>query len=342
MAKTLRQDLREAILAKLAKKQDPLAGFYADDLTREAILAVLVAGRHLLLEGPPGIGKTTVARIIASLLPPMESIADCRYNCHPQKPACPDCTGKKKLKKIKVPGVNRFIRIQGSPEMMPEDLMGDLDPVLAMRIGIQDPRAFTPGKIQKAHRKILFIDELNRVPQRTQNTLVQVLEEGITTIAGFDLSSEVDTLVVATENPEEYAGAERVSETLSDRFEQVRIGYPSFEDEVAILKQYGNTIEGVTASNDIIQLSVAVSNAARSMPDELERLPSVRASLSIYEQSQSLARLKNSKKVSKTHVEDAAKRVLEGRLAVSSESRYYEKQDVLIEKIVDQAKKIKN
>ena len=85
---------------------------------------------------------------------------------------------------------DRFVRIQGSPEMMPEDLMGDLDPVLAMKLGIQDPRAFTPGKIQKAHRKILFIDELNRVPQRTQNTLIQVLEEGSTTIAGFDVHTD--------------------------------------------------------------------------------------------------------------------------------------------------------
>ncbi|MBN2107296.1 MAG: AAA family ATPase [Deltaproteobacteria bacterium] len=339
MATTLREDLREAILQKLAKKQDPLEGFYCDEATRESILAILIAGRHLLLEGPPGTGKTTVARIIAALLPPMETVADCRYNCYPGNPCCPDCSSKKTHKKIKVPGSGRFIRIQGSPEMMPEDLMGDLDPVLAMKLGIQDPRAFTPGKIQKANRKILFIDELNRVPQRTQNTLVQVLEEGITTIAGFDLTSSVDTLVVSTENPEEYAGAERVSETLSDRFEQVRIGYPCPEDEAVILQRYGKRIEGVKSSDDIIRQSVAISTAARGMPDELERLPSVRATLSIFEQSQALARLKGVKSVGRADVETAARRVLEGRLAVSSESKYFEKQDLLIEKIIDQSKK---
>ena len=339
MSNSLRDELRKAILSSVTKKKDPLAGFYCDDATREAILAVLVAGRHLLLEGPPGTGKTTVARIIASMLPPMETLADCRYNCLPGSPDCPDCSGRKKLKKIRVPGEKRFVRIQGSPEMMPEDLMGDLDPVLAMRLGIQDARAFTPGKIQKSHRKILFIDEINRVPQRTQNTLVQVLEEGITTIAGFDLTSRVDTLVVATENPEEYAGVERVSETLSDRFEQIRIGYPSFEDEVEILKRYGKTIQGVEATDAVIRQSVSVSNAARSMPEEIERLPSVRSSLSIYEQAQSLARLKNRKKVKQDDVEQSARRVLRGRLVVSSESRYYEQQDLLIEKIIDEAKK---
>jgi len=108
---------------------------------------------------------------------------------------------------------------------------------------------------------------------------------------------------------------------------------------VEILKRYGKTIQGVEATDAVIRQSVSVSNAARSMPEEIERLPSVRSSLSIYEQAQSLARLKNRKKVKQDDVEQSARRVLRGRLVVSSESRYYEQQDLLIEKIIDEAKK---
>jgi len=331
----LYEEIRQSILSQLKGNADPLEGFYTDEQTREAILAVMLAGRHLLLEGTPGTGKTTLAKILASHLPTMKAVAGCRYNCSPLQPQCPDCLGDRTgPENVEVSGIDRFVRIQGSPELMPEDLLGDIDPVIAMQCGIRDPQAFTPGKIQTAHRKILFIDELNRVPERTQNTLIQVLEEGVTTIAGFDMHIAVDTIVIATQNPEEYAGADRVSETLGDRFERVRIGYPSTEQEVEILKRYARHFDGVGFDDRLVDEVVRISRATR-YNDDFSRHGSVRASLAIYEQAQAMAQLGGRAEVTGEDLAKAARTGLEGRVEVSPDSAYYENPDTLIKSIIN-------
>jgi magnesium chelatase subunit I len=330
----LREELSTSILTKLKEKDDPLAGFYATDDIKEAILAVAISGRHLLLEGPPGIGKTTLARILAGLLPPMQVIEGCRYNCDPESPQCPDCLSHRTGPgTVIIEGKRRFIRVQGSPELMPEDLLGDIDPVIAMQSGVRDPRAFTPGKIQKAHRKILFIDELNRVPERTQNTLIEVLEEKTTTIAGFDLNISVDTIVIATQNPEEYAGADRISETLGDRFERIRLGYPTLEQEIAILEQYAKHTASLQFDDQRLHDVVRISQATRTSR-HFSRPASVRASIATFEQAQAIAQLKGEPVVSTEDIEKAARISLESRTEVSPDSQYSETPGTLLDMVI--------
>ena len=150
------EGLTEALLGCIRRGEDPLSAIVGQEEAKERILASLLAGHHILIEGPPGIGKTTLAKHIASCLPPAEAIKDCLYYCDPKEPVCPLCKARvghgEELMTITVSGLRRFVRLQGSPDLTAEDLLGDIDPTQAFKYGPQDYRAFTPGKLLKGNR----------------------------------------------------------------------------------------------------------------------------------------------------------------------------------------------
>jgi len=282
----IREELAEVVAARGAG----LLGDWLGPLeVKQDVLAVLHAGRNLLLEGPVGSGKTMLAGAVAAGLPPIR-LAGCDFGCLPGELACPQCrSGVVRGSEHEVSGPERLVRVQGSPDLVAEDLAGDVDPVAALEYGALDVRALRPGRLLRAHRRICFVDELNRLSERLQNLLLELLEEGAMTIGGYDVRFPVDTVVVATMNPSEYVGVERLSEALADRFERVRLDYPSAEDEVRILRSRAAGRphrEDGEPPEEAAEAIVAFANSLRADPD-VQTPPSVRATLAAYDLARS-------------------------------------------------------
>jgi MoxR-like ATPase len=120
-----------------------------------------------------------------------------------------------------------FSRAQFTPDMLPSDLTG----TVALRGG---DLVFRPGPIF-AH--LLLADEINRTPPKTQAALLEAMAEGQVTVDGVSHRLPDPFVVAATQNPIEYEGTYPLPEAQLDRFlMKIQIGYPSAQDELALLR----------------------------------------------------------------------------------------------------------
>lgn len=267
------------------------------DNVKKQLKSAVISGRHVIIVGPPGIGKTTLAKNLTDLLPNVEKEED----------------GEKK--EVKPP----FVRIQGSPELTTEDLIGDIDPVKALEHGPMSIEAFTPGKIFKADKGILFFDEVNRCTEKLQNALLQVLEEGNVTVGSYDVDIPSDFILIGTMNPEESA-TEPLSDVFLDRFDIIYMDAPdrySYEEEI-VRKEGKNMAE---FPDDLLRRTIQYVRDLRQSED-LEKHPSVRASIGIYERSQSNALVDGREEVNADDVEDALVSVLSHRIRLKPSMKY--------------------
>ena len=320
----LSEQLRQIFL----KNKESLPDILGQDAAKKGIKSALLMNRHILIVGPPGIGKTTMAKNIAKLLPPIDVIEGCSYNCAPEMPACPSCRQQSKHKTRKLEGSSRFVRVQGSPDLTVEDLLGDIDPIKALKFGPLSIEAFTPGKIFRANNGVLFFDELNRCPEKLQNALLQVLEERKATIGSYDVDFDINFIFIGTMNPED-TSTERLSDVLLDRFDVIYMTYPeTIETEKKIIFAKGRKITGI--SDGLVSMIAYFVRLLRE-DENLEKKPSVRASIGLYERSQANALLAGRKNVQFDDIREAVISVLSHRIRLKPSVRYLQSIENYIE-----------
>jgi MoxR-like ATPase len=128
-----------------------------------------------------------------------------------------------------------FSRIQFTPDLMPSDILG------AETLDKDRNFHFIKGPI---FANIILADEINRTPPKTQSALLESMQEYSVTVAGKHFPLDRPFFVLATQNPIEQEGTYPLPEAQLDRFMMmIKLGYPSYEAEVDIIKKTTTTIQ---------------------------------------------------------------------------------------------------
>lgn len=262
------------------------SGVIGREIELKKILLAAYVGKHVLLEGAVGVGKTKLAKAVADFL-------------------------------------NRPVyRVDGDERYTENKLIGWFDPPILVSKGYVK-EAFIPGPLFLAmvNGGILFINELNRMPESTQNVLLPAMDEKTIIVPKIgEVKAKNGFVIIATQNPEEYVGTTRLSEALKDRFVWVKLDYQSKEEEKEIVKQ-----ETLCFNDKLAALAVEIVNAIRKNPN-VKRGPSIRGAIDIVDL------LKNKENLTVEEILEAGVMALNCKIELALKSE--ETKEELIKKVI--------
>jgi len=266
----------------------------------EDLLVALLSEGHFLLEGVPGVAKTTIGKTFSHAL-----------------------------------GLD-FKRIQGSPDILPADIVGTH--VFDSKTG--------SFRLEKGpvFSNILLIDEINRNTPKTNSAVLEAMQERQVTIESETQRLPYPFMVIATQSPIDFHGIFPLPEVLIDRFLlSVKVGYPSAQEEIEITDRIYSIEAGVTkqviTSEQISYLAkvardvyvapqvrsyiVDLVHRTRNM-DGISLGASPRASIALSKASRARALIKERPYVLPDDVKYLAPRVLRHRIVLSASGRSQE------------------
>jgi MoxR-like ATPase len=219
--------------------------------------------------------------------------------------------------------------VEGNAELTPARLIGHHDPALVLAGGYTAD-AWSDGPLAMAmrHGSLLYLEELNRIPEETLNVLITAIAERELVVPRLGLvAAEPGFVLVAAMNPFDAVGTARVSQAIADRMCRVTIGYLDADAEAEIVHRE-TLMSGSRSDLPLpIELAVAVTRGTRTHP-ALRRGSSVRGAIDMVRLARGLSRLRGESPLERDGLLDAAVAALSGRVAV------HEDQDRSAEEVI--------
>lgn len=294
----VREEMRRNLMTKLQEGEEVFPDIigYQDTVVPQLKNAIL-SGQDIILLGERGQAKSRIIRSLTSLLDEyVPVLADAEIPENPFEPI--SSAGKKILAEqgdnAAITWIHRDTRYGeklATPDITIADLIGEVDPIkIAEGRYLSDEEALHFGLIPHTNRGIFAINELPDLAERIQVGLLNVLEERDVQIRGHKIRLDLDIMIVATANPEDYTNRGRIITPLKDRYgSQIRTHYPeTILEEIAIMEQEQRKLDLGEYREDVppfmSQIIAEITQQARRSPDINQRSGvSVRASVSNYE-----------------------------------------------------------
>ncbi len=182
----------------------PFSALVGQERLKRALMACAVCPQigGVLVRGQKGTAKSTAVRALAALLPHIEVVRACPFSCDPRGALCPDCASR--VARGETLSTDwRPARLVDLPLGATEDrVTGSLDLEVAIRFG---RKALEPGLLARAHRGILYVDEVNLLSDHLVDILLDAASLGVNIVEreGISFRHPAEVILVGTMNPEE-------------------------------------------------------------------------------------------------------------------------------------------
>ncbi|AWN24230.1 magnesium chelatase [Deinococcus irradiatisoli] len=273
-SRRVQDEVRENLKRKLRSGETLFPGVVGyDDSVVPQLINALLARQNFILLGLRGQAKSRILRAITSLLDPqVPAIAESEISDDPLNPI--SAQGQELLREhgknlpLKwIAREDRYVEKLATPDVTVADLIGDVDPIKAARLGtaLGDVRSMHFGLLPRANRGIFAVNELADLSPKVQVALFNILQEGDVQIKGYPVRLELDVMLVFSANPEDYTARGKIVTPLKDRIgSEVRTHYPKTVDEgMSITAQEAVRDGSVTVPGFVAELIEEIAFQAR-------------------------------------------------------------------------------